>query len=523
MKYISLKSTCSALVLTLAFSSALMASKRQCYGLDEFESKGQSVQPFFNFGTSSSLSSPFSFSESSNPETRLQLHSQQPSFSFSFASSSVDEDVFSQIKIPTLPVHVQKGLDLLDEHLSQGGHLALFRETTEGKAAFGDYNFFNQHIIPIIHKHVQFHGMKSEFTVRLFESMGKEHVQAYLSTLPQETILESIDTTYTEEAKAFASGLFQGFSGLFFTQTPSTELVLDDEGIEEDVKEESPAVSRKRLYRTKSTPRKELHHRKNKMKRFAEQHYMRVPMKANRLGSFSRTKDVLSKIEVGKLDLSGLGVGHYHITSLKPFLKKVEALDVSSNTIQDPTLILTLPTLKSVSFQNNGFDQFPEETKASSLINPMLEVLDMSQNPMSTAGARDILTMSKNMPNLHTLLLGIKTGSFVDGITALNDFDVTHPTLKVLSLSGWYLEPQNIAQILQLPALETLDLQGINLNLGTHDTTQITEDVLSLVVAHAQPSFKNIFFTPGEIKFCPESGEYVKLVSKGIRLNPKTL
>jgi hypothetical protein len=183
------------------------------------------------------------------------------------------------------------------------------------------------------------------------------------------------------------------------------------------------------------------------------------------------------------------------------------SLDLSGNLIRNFGQLLQ-SEIKHLRLNSNGIKRIQEE-EVPLQPNTALSSLDVSLNLFESEGMISFLKTISLFPNLDVLNIGTSSKKFLSTSTILEGLDVTHPSLRVLGLSGWSLDKSAISYVLQLPKLEVLDLSAVSFGKD------------ALIPLHDQPSsLKKVVVSSYMSRQQDHMKEVAKIQKKGIEVIP---
>lgn len=213
----------------------------------------------------------------------------------------------------------------------------------------------------------------------------------------------------------------------------------------------------------------------------------------------------LKNKRIQKLDLGSNLISSHLVRSMS--WNGLDSLDLSGNLIRNFGHLLQ-SDIKHLRLNSNGIKRIQEEEIPNDT-NVSLTALDVSLNLFENDGMTSFLKTISFFPNLNILNIGTSSKKFLSTSALLEGLDVTHPSLKVLGLSGWDLDASAISYVLQLPMLEVIDFSNVKFGRG------------ALVPLHAQPSsLKKVIFSSHMSRQPEQMKEVHEIQKKGIEVIP---
>ena len=192
-----------------------------------------------------------------------------------------------------------------------------------------------------------------------------------------------------------------------------------------------------------------------------------------------KLKPALQLNRIQNLDLSGNLICDRLVASLN--WNGIQTLDLSSNLISTVGSLLK-SNINSLRLNANGIEMI-QESETLTEPNFALEKLDMAHNQFDNTGMTAFLKMVSFMPNLKVLNVGTSSRNhFLSSSSLLDGLDVSHPSLRVLGLSGWNLSKDAINHVLSLSMIKVLDLSRVSFNKSALSPLHGRESSLETVV-----------------------------------------
>lgn len=456
----------------------------------------------------------------------FSLESDMPNpFSSSYAASSsvpvtddVEEVLVSPVKQPSVVEKLNEealiGLTHLQNLIDNDQDLSVILSMKTSRALFDNSEIFETFFSFKISEAIKRNGVFSLHTAHLLSILSEDQKAEILAPYGYTKLFRVPIAPRTERFKAVA---FDGFNRVVDTVRPKAKKRAHDEmtkHADDLASDQKLTLKRKKSPSDFKTRTEQLDYISKALKSHVEEtfRHMNPYFVSNRIA----LDDLLSAMDmmtVHAVNMIGYHVsedrafqwGERDVVRLAPALQnnRIIHLDLGGNLITSKLLpamnwsgLATLDlnsnyidsfgsllqsNIGTLCLNQNSLEKISDESKPTSP-NYALERLNLGHNHFENTEMGEFLRILGLFPNLKVLNLSTTSDHFLSSSCLLENLDVTHPKLEVLGLSGWSLDENAIAHVLQLPSIQVLDLTNASFSKGTLGALHKTPSSLKKVV-----------------------------------------
>lgn len=477
--------------------------------------------------------------------------SSPPSSGFKFSDEAVEEVFASSSVKKELKLDEETNLAIahMQELISTDQDLGLLLSMSTARSIFDNPQIFETFFSHVISDSIKRNGFFSLNTTHLLEQLNEDQKAAVLAPYGYKKLFRAPVAPVRVRVKA---KLVDGFNRVnrkinpFATKKTivkkrTHDVITPAENIFDDAEiNKRPTPKRRKKSEDFDTRQEELNYITTALKGHVEEAFQSMPaFFVSDRQALSALVDATELMNVPSVAMNAFvqdsGVfqwGESDVFKLSPALKsnRIQKLDLGSNLITShlvrsmswnglisldlsANLIrnfgqLLQSDIKKLRLNSNGIKRIQEE-EIPHEPNTSLLALDVSLNLFENDGMTSFLKTIAFFPSLQVLNLGTSSKKFLSTSALLEGLDITHPSLKVLGLSGWHLDACAISYVLQLPMLEVIDFSNVKFGHG------------AMVPLHAQHSSLKKVIVSSHMSRQPEQMKQVhEIQKKGIEVIP---